>query len=368
MTGTEKGLTYAVVRCQQIRPHYMEKNLTYVHSGVDIDAGNRTVDLIRPIAQSTFRPEVLSNLGGFSGLFALDLARYQKPVLVASTDGVGTKLKVAVLMNRHSSIGIDAVAMCVNDILVQGAEPLFFLDYLAVGKLVPEKVAAIVAGVAEGCRQAGCALLGGETAEMPGIYSPEEYDLAGFVVGVAERAKIVNGSRIKPGDRIIGLPSTGLHSNGYSLARKVLLEEAGYRVDTYHPALGRTIGEEMLVPTRIYVPLVLPILEKTDFNILGMVNITGGALRENIPRILPPGCAVVLKKQSWSIPPIFSLIQEIGRVKEAEMQRVYNLGLGFLLIVPNEEASILLSYFTRQKEKAYLVGEVVPGNKEVVFA
>jgi len=345
----------------------MENGLIYARSGVDIDAGNQAVKLIRPIAQSTFRPEVLSNLGGFSGLFALDLARYQKPVLVASTDGVGTKLKVAFLMNRHSSIGIDAVAMCVNDILVQGAEPLFFLDYLAVGKLVPEKVATIVAGVAEGCRQAGCALLGGETAEMPGIYSPEEYDLAGFVVGVAEQAKIINGSRIKPGNQVIGLPSSGLHSNGYSLARKVLLEVAGYRVDTYHPVLGRTVGEEMLVPTRIYVPLVLSLLEKTDFNILGMVNITGGSLRENIPRILPPGCAVVLKKQSWPILPIFSLIQEIGRVKEAEMQRVFNLGLGFLLIVPSEEAPSLLSYFTRQKEKAYLVGEVVSGNGEVVF-
>jgi phosphoribosylformylglycinamidine cyclo-ligase len=345
----------------------MKKGLIYAHSGVDIDAGNQAVNLIRPIAQSTFRPEVLSNLGGFSGLFALDPARYQKPVLVASTDGVGTKLKVAVLMNHHSSIGIDAVAMCVNDILVQGAEPLFFLDYLAVGKLVPEKVATIVAGVAEGCRQAGCALLGGETAEMPGIYSPEEYDLAGFVVGVVEQAKIINGSGIKPGNQVIGLPSSGLHSNGYSLARKVLLEVAGYQVDTCHPALGRTVGEEMLVPTRIYVPLVLSLLEKTNFNILGMVNITGGALRENIPRILPPGCTVVLKKQSWPIPPIFSLIQEIGRIKEAEMQRVFNLGLGFLLIVPGEEAPSLLSYFTKQKEKAYLVGEVISGHGEVVF-
>ena len=345
----------------------MENGLIYAHSGVDIDAGNQVVNLIRPIAQRTFRPEVLSNLGGFSGLFALDLARYQKPVLVASTDGVGTKLKVAVLMNHHSSIGIDAVAMCVNDILVQGAEPLFFLDYLAVGKLVPEKVATIVTGVAEGCRQAGCALLGGETAEMPGIYSPEEYDLAGFVVGVAEQTKIINGSRIKPGNQVIGLPSSGLHSNGYSLARKVLLEVAGYRVDTYHAVLGRTVGEEMLVPTRIYVSLVLSLLEKTDFNILGMVNITGGALRENIPRILPPGCAVVLKKQSWPVPAIFSLIQEIGRVKEAEMQRVFNLGLGFLLIVPCGEAPSLLSYFTRQKEKAYLVGEVVSGDGEVAF-
>lgn len=342
-----------------------KKGLTYANSGVDINAGNRAVSLIQHITQSTFRPEVLSNLGGFSGLFALDLARYQKPVLVAGTDGVGTKLKIAVLMDRHDTIGIDAVAMCVNDILVQGAEPLFFLDYLAVGKLVPEKVAAIVAGVAEGCRQSGCALIGGETAEMPDIYPLEEYDLAGFAVGMVEQDKIVNGLNIKPGDQVIGLPSTGLHSNGYSLARKVLLEIAGYHIDTYHPALRRTIGEEMLAPTRIYVSLVLPLLKK--FNIPGMVHITGGGLCENIPRILPSGCAVVLKLQSWPVPPVFSLIQEIGQIAETEMQRVFNLGLGFLLIVPKEQVKTLLNYFTQQKEKAYVVGEVISGHREVIF-
>ena len=342
-----------------------KQGLTYAEAGVDIAAGNRAVELMRESVRSTFRPEVLAEIGGFGGLFALDTTRYRHPVLVSGADGVGTKLKIAMLMDRHDTIGIDAVAMCVNDILVQGAEPLFFLDYLAVGRLVPEKVAAIVSGVAEGCRQAGCALIGGETAEMPGFYAPGEYDLAGFAVGVVERERIIDGSSIRPGDRLIGLPSSGLHSNGYSLARRVLLEVAGYGVETYHEDLGRTVGEEMLEPTRIYVRTVLPLLEQ--FDIRGMAHITGGGLTENIPRILPRGTAAVVERRSWPVPPVFSLIQSIGRVAEEEMLRTFNMGLGLVMVVPEEQAGALLRYLSQKGEKAYLVGEIAGGEREVKY-
>ncbi|SHJ38393.1 phosphoribosylformylglycinamidine cyclo-ligase [Desulfofundulus thermosubterraneus] len=342
-----------------------KKGLTYADAGVDIAAGNRAVELIRDSVRSTFRPEVLTEIGGFGGLFALDAARYRQPVLVSGTDGVGTKLKIAMLMDRHDTIGIDAVAMCVNDILVQGAEPLFFLDYLAVGKLVPEKVAAIVSGVAEGCRQAGCALIGGETAEMPGFYGPGEYDLAGFAVGVVERERIIDGSSIRPGDRLVGLPSSGLHSNGYSLARRVLLEVAGYGVDTYQEDLGRTVGEEMLEPTRIYVRTVLPLLEQ--FDIRGMAHITGGGLTENIPRILPRGTTAVVEHRSWPVPPVFSLIQSIGQVAEEEMLRTFNMGLGLVMVVPAEQTDALLTHLSQLGEKAYLVGEIAGGEREVKY-
>lgn len=342
-----------------------KKGLTYADAGVDIAAGNRAVELIKDAVNSTFRREVLTGIGGFGGLFALDTARYREPVLVSGTDGVGTKLKIAMLMDRHDTIGIDAVAMCVNDILVQGAESLFFLDYLAVGKLVPERVAAIVSGVASGCRQAGCALIGGETAEMPGFYGPEEYDLAGFVVGVVERDRIIDGSTIRPGDRVIGLPSRGLHSNGYSLARRVLLEVAGYRVDTYQEDLGRTVGEEMLEPTRIYVRTVLPLLKL--FEVRGLAHITGGGLTENIPRILPQGTAVVLERRAWPVPPVFSLIQCIGRVEDGEMLRTFNMGLGLVMVVPEAQTDALLAALAESGEKAYLVGEVVNGEREVRY-
>ncbi|SHF32995.1 phosphoribosylformylglycinamidine cyclo-ligase [Desulfofundulus australicus DSM 11792] len=342
-----------------------KQGLTYAEAGVDIAAGNRAVELMKESVRSTFRPEVLAEIGGFGGLFALDTTRYRHPVLVSGADGVGTKLKIAMLMDRHDTIGIDAVAMCVNDILVQGAEPLFFLDYLAVGRLVPEKVAAIVSGVAEGCRQAGCALIGGETAEMPGFYAPGEYDLAGFAVGVVERERIIDGSSIRPGDRLIGLPSSGLHSNGYSLARRVLLEVAGYGVETYHEDLGRTVGEEMLEPTRIYVRTVLPLLEQ--FDIRGMAHITGGGLTENIPRILPRGTAAVVERRSWPVPPVFSLIQSIGRVAEEEMLRTFNMGLGLVMVVPEEQAGAVLEYLLQRGEKAYLVGEIAGGEREVKY-
>ncbi|WP_066637173.1 phosphoribosylformylglycinamidine cyclo-ligase [Desulfolucanica intricata] len=346
----------------------MDKNqegLTYAGAGVDISAGNRAVELIKGSVKSTFRTGVLTGIGGFGGLFALDTKKYKQPVLVSGTDGVGTKLKIAMLLDKHDTIGIDAVAMCVNDILVQGAEPLFFLDYLAVGKLVPERVATIVSGVAEGCRQAGCALIGGETAEMPGFYAPDEYDIAGFVVGAVDRDKIIDGKQIEIGDRLIGLPSSGLHSNGYSLARKALLEVAGYTLEHYHPDLGRTVGEEMLEPTRIYARQVQSLIGQ--YNLKGLAHITGGGLTENIPRILPPGTGVVIERRQWPVPRVFNLIQEIGKITDPEMLRTFNMGIGLVLVVSKEEADGLMSLLNSMDEKAYHIGEVTAGDNTVRF-
>ncbi|MDD4335733.1 MAG: phosphoribosylformylglycinamidine cyclo-ligase [Desulfotomaculaceae bacterium] len=342
-----------------------KKGLTYADAGVDIDAGNKAVQLMRGAVRSTFRPEVLAGIGSFGGFFALNAGKYREPVLVAGTDGVGTKLRIAMLMERHDTIGIDAVAMCVNDILVQGAEPLFFLDYLAVGKLAPEKVAAIVSGVAAGCRQAGCSLIGGETAEMPGFYGPEEYDLAGFAVGVVERGRIVDGREIVPGDVLIGLPSSGLHSNGYSLARKVLLEVGGYQMDSYIKKLGRTVGEEMLEPTRIYVKTVLPLLEK--FKIKGMAHITGGGLTDNVVRVLPDGTGIAIKLGTWDVPPVFDLIKEKGKVEEQEMLRTFNMGIGLVAVVDAGQAEEVLADLSARGEISCLIGEVIEGSKEVSY-
>ncbi|NQS75122.1 MAG: phosphoribosylformylglycinamidine cyclo-ligase [Peptococcaceae bacterium] len=342
-----------------------KKGLTYADAGVDIDAGNKAVQLMRGAVKSTFRPEVLAGIGGFGGFFALNADKYREPVLVAGTDGVGTKLRIAMLMKKHETIGIDAVAMCVNDILVQGAEPLFFLDYLAVGKLAPEKVAAIVSGVAAGCQQAGCALIGGETAEMPGFYGPEEYDLAGFAVGVVERDRIVDGREIVPGDVLIGLPSSGLHSNGYSLARKVLLEVGGYQMDSYVDKLGRTVGEEMLEPTKIYVKVVLPLLQK--FRIKGMAHITGGGLTENVVRMLPAETGAAIKLGTWDVPPVFDLIKEIGAVTEQEMLRTFNMGIGLVAVIEKDRAKEVIEELAAGGEVSYLIGEVTRGNKKVSF-
>lgn len=339
--------------------------LTYADAGVDIKAGDEAVRLMRQAVRSTFRPEVLADIGGFGGLFALNTVKYREPVLVSGTDGVGTKLAVAILADKHDSIGIDAVAMCVNDVLVQGAEPLFFLDYLAVGRLLPEKVADIVSGVAEGCRQAGCALIGGETAEMPGFYGIDEYDLAGFAVGVVERDRIINGGNIRAGDKIIGLPSSGLHSNGYSLARKVLFEIAGYQADTRLDVLGRTIGEEMLEPTRIYIKAVTPLLE--HFNIKGLVHITGGGLTENIPRVLPEGTAANIFANNWPTPPIFNLIAEIGGVAPQEMRRTFNMGIGMAIIVPEEETEAVIADLKQRNETSHIIGEIAAGDRVVNF-
>lgn len=339
--------------------------LTYADAGVDIKAGDEAVRLMRQEVRSTYRPEVLADIGGFGGLFALNAAKYRAPVLVSGTDGVGTKLAVAIMADKHNTIGIDAVAMSVNDVLVQGAEPLFFLDYLAVGRLLPEKVADIVSGVAEGCRQAGCALIGGETAEMPGFYGIDEYDVAGFAVGIVERDKIIDGSAVKAGDKLIGVPSSGLHSNGYSLARKVLLEVAGYRTDTTLDVLGRTVGEEMLEPTRIYVKAIAPLLER--FNVKGLVHITGGGLTENIPRILPEGVGAQIRANSWPVPPVFNLIAEKGNVAPAEMKRTFNMGIGMVVIVPAEEADSVMSDLQQRGEKSYPIGEIIAGERVVTY-
>ncbi|MHB1256019.1 MAG: phosphoribosylformylglycinamidine cyclo-ligase [Dethiobacteraceae bacterium] len=331
---------------------------TYKKAGVDIDAGNEAVRLMGGAVRSTFRPEVLSDIGGFGGLFALDLHKYKEPVLVSGADGVGTKLKVAFMADKHDTVGQDAVAMCVNDILVQGAEPLFFLDYLAVGRLEPEKVAEIVGGVAAGCRLAGCALLGGETAEMPGFYRDGEYDLAGFAVGVVDRQKIINGRRSQVGDLVIGLPSTGLHSNGFSLARKIFFEGAGWSLDRYIPELGKTLGEELLTPTKIYVRPVLNLLTKTA--VRGMAHITGGGLLENVPRCLPPGLGVSLERQAWTIPPVFALLQRLGDVSEDEMFRTFNMGIGFVLVIAKDALEIVMTLLREAGEAPLLLGEVVP--------
>ncbi|MBN1142384.1 MAG: phosphoribosylformylglycinamidine cyclo-ligase [Deltaproteobacteria bacterium] len=333
-----------------------KSQMTYRDAGVDIDAGNRFVNMIRPLVKATSRPEVKTDIGGFGGLFSLHAEKYANPVLVSSTDGVGTKLKIAFQMDRHDTVGIDLVAMCVNDIIVQGAEPLFFLDYLASGKLSPEKSYQILKGISEGCCQAGCALIGGETAEMPGMYAEGEYDLAGFGVGVVDNARIIDGSAIKVGDKVIGIASTGLHSNGYSLARKVLLAENPDRIHDPIPELGKTLGEELLTPTRIYVKTILNLLR--DFSIKGMAHITGGGLVENIPRILPKNCLAQLHRNAWEIPPIFELIRAEGNIEEPEMLRVFNLGVGMVLVVPKEQADDILQRLPGLNEKAFLIGDI----------
>ena len=304
--------------------------ISYKDAGVDIDAGNLAVEKMKGFVQSTYRPEVLTDLGSFAGLFQLDISKYKEPVLLSGTDGVGTKLRVAQILDKHDTIGIDAVAMCVNDILVQGAEPLFFLDYIAVGKLFPDRVADIVKGVAEGCKQSNCSLIGGETAEMPGFYPVDEYDIAGFAVGVADKSKILTGEKVSAGDVLIGLPSTGLHSNGFSLARRVLLE-GELNADTYVEELGMTVGEAMLVPTRIYVKDVLPLVDQVD--IKGMCHITGGGLLENLPRVYAKNLTAQIDSTAWERPAIFKLIQRLGEIADNEMYRVFNMGIGYVIMV-----------------------------------
>ena len=343
----------------------MVEEMDYKKSGVDIEAGEKAVERIKGLARSTFGPEVLQDLGGFGGLFAPELKGISDPVLVAGCDGVGTKLKVAFATNRHDTIGIDCVAMCVNDLLVQGAEPLFFLDYLAVGKLEPALVEEIIKGVAEGCRQTGCALLGGETAEMPGFYPPGEYDLAGFAVGIADRVKIVDGSAIREGDRIIGLASSGLHSNGYSLVRRVLLEDSNLKITDFQAALGLTLAEELLKPTTIYVKPVLDLLRHCRVN--GMAHITGGGLIENLPRILPRSLSAELHADSWSVPLIFKLIADLGAVTPDEMYRVFNMGIGYVLVIPADEAIEAVKHFSGHGQNACLIGKIVNGDRRVII-
>ena len=341
------------------------ERMTYRDAGVDIDAGNESVSLIKDAVRATYRSEVMGDLGGFGGLFALNTKDYKEPVLVSGTDGVGTKLRLAFLLNKHDTIGQDAVAMCVNDILVQGAEPLFFLDYLAVGKLEPIQVAEVVTGVARACKESGCALIGGETAEMAGFYPIGEYDIAGFSVGIAERSKLITPARVKAGDVLLGLPSSGVHSNGYSLVRKIVFERKGFKGDEYIEELGQTIGEELLTPTRLYPRICLPLIR--EFDIHGMVHITGGGFYENIPRALPEHMGAEVNGAAWTIPPVFRLLQEWGNVDWTEMYRTFNMGIGMVLIVSLDEADRITAQLNAQNETVYHIGHVTEGAHEVVI-
>lgn len=337
----------------------------YKQAGVDIAAGNEAVVRMKKHVQKTFRPEVLTELGGFGALFGLNKDKYEEPVLVSGTDGVGTKLKIAFAMDKHDTIGIDAVAMCVNDVVVQGAEPLFFLDYLACDKVVPEKIEAIVKGIADGCLQAGCSLIGGETAEMPGMYGEGEYDIAGFTVGIVDKKKIIDGSTIAPGDVILGFASSGVHSNGFSLVRKLLLQDKGYKLQDEVAELGGKLGDTLLAPTKIYVKPILAMLEKVT--IKGMAHITGGGFLENIPRVLPEGVNAQIEYGSWPILPIFKLLQESGNVTNNDMFRTFNMGIGMVLIVPAEQADEAIRLAEANGEKAYRLGTVTPGEQIVTF-
>lgn len=341
----------------------MEKKLTYRDAGVDIDAGNLSVKLIKDSVKATYRPEVLGDLGGFGGLFAMS-TKYKEPVLVSGTDGVGTKLRLAFILDKHDTIGQDAVAMCVNDILVQGAEPLFFLDYLAVGKLEPEQVADVVKGVANACKESGCALIGGETAEMAGFYAEGEYDIAGFAVGAVEKSKIIASEKVKAGDVILGLPSSGVHSNGYSLVRKIVFDVKGFKGDEYIDELGKTIGEELLTPTRLYPKSCLPLIEK--FDIHGMVHVTGGGYYENIPRALPEDMGAEIDATSWPVPPIFTLLKEWGNVDWHEMYRTFNMGIGMIIIASADEAEKIKADLQARNEAVYEIGKVTQGSHEVI--
>lgn len=333
-----------------------EQESKYLESGVDIDKANEFIEEIREVVASTHRRGVVGGIGGFSSHFAIDTDKYKKPVIVNSTDGVGTKLVIAKLCNKHDTIGIDLVAMCVNDLIVGGATPLCFLDYFAVGKLNPQIAKDVVVGIAEGCRQAQCALVGGETAEMPGLYQAEDYDLAGFVTGIVDRDSILDGSDIRPGDCIIGLFSSGLHSNGYSLVRKICFADHNYKVEDHIEELGTTLGEELLKPTRIYVQSILNTLR--NFSIKGMVHNTGGGFYDNIPRILPKGCMATIETKSWKIPPIFTFLQEKGEISTAEMYRTFNMGIGMLVIVNPDEAQDICHHFNAVGEEATIIGQI----------
>jgi len=335
--------------------------LTYRDAGVDIDEGDRLVELIKPFARKTLRPEVLGGIGGFGGLFAIDVKKYKEPVLVSGTDGVGTKLKVAFAAGRHDTIGQDLVAMCVNDVAVVGAEPLFFLDYFATGKLAAEKAAQVVKGIADGCALAGCALIGGETAELPGFYAAGEYDLAGFAVGCVERSRIVDGTTVAPGDLVVGIASSGLHSNGYSLARKALLER--HPLDrTFEILGGATLADALLVPTRIYAKDVLALLE--EVRVGAFAHVTGGGLPGNVPRSLPEGTRAVLEEKRWPRPPIFDLVEKEGRVPRDEMYRTFNMGLGLVAVVaPGDEAKVHAVLRSRGLD-AWTVGSIEKGEGE----
>ena len=338
--------------------------LTYRESGVDIDAGEDAVRRIAPLAAATARPEVLGGVGAFASFVRLP-AGYREPVLVSSTDGVGSKLKVAFLAGRHDTVGIDLVAMGVNDVLVHGAEPLYFLDYIGMAKLDPARVEAIVRGVAAGCRLAGCALVGGETAELPDLYAAGEYDLAGFAVGVVERARLVDGATVRAGDVVLGLASSGLHSNGYSLARRIVFDVLGLGPDDTLPGTGRTVADELLEPTRIYVRPVRALLEAIE--VRAMAHITGGGLPGNLPRVLPEGCRARLSRSAWRVPPVFETLREAGRVAEAEMFRTFNMGIGYAVVVAPTVADAAARLLAEAGETVWRLGEIVSGGRAVEF-
>jgi phosphoribosylformylglycinamidine cyclo-ligase len=337
----------------------------YRDSGVDIDAGNEAVRRIRGLARSTFTAGVLSEIGSFGGLFKLDADRYRSPVLVSSADGVGTKLKVAFLAGRHDTVGADLVNHCVNDILVQGAEPLFFLDYLATGRLLPTVAEQVVAGVARACRENGCALIGGETAEMPGFYADGEYDIAGFIVGVVEQARIIDGRGIQPGDVLIGLPSAGLHTNGYSLARRVFFDVAGWRVDSMVSELGTTVGEALLAPHVSYLAPLRPLLAQSL--VKGMAHITGGGITENLPRILPEGCAAEIETRAWEPLPVFRVLQERGGIADVEMFRAFNMGIGLIVACASSDSGDVVDVLNRGGARARPIGTIVRGDRTVRY-
>ena len=340
--------------------------MDYKNAGVDIEAGYRSVELMKKYVQETMRPEALTGLGGFSGAFSMEsFKNMEKPTLVSGTDGVGTKLKLAFLMDKHDTVGIDCVAMCVNDVACAGGEPLFFLDYIACGKNYPEKIAAIVSGVANGCKQAGAALIGGETAEMPGFYPKEEYDLAGFAVGVVDQKDIITGNDVQSGDVLIGIASSGVHSNGFSLVRKIFPMEQK-ALETYYEELGGTLGETLLTPTKIYVK-ALKALKQAGVKVKACSHITGGGFYENVPRMLPEGKRAVIKKDSFDVPPIFAMLAKEGNVEEKVMYNTYNMGVGMALAVAPQDADKTVAALTQAGERAYMIGEITDGEKGVTL-
>jgi len=340
-------------------------NITYKSAGVDVDEGQRAVKLMKEHVKSTFNSNVLADIGGFGGLFSLNINDYKEPVLVAGTDGVGTKLKLAFMMDKHDTIGQDCVAMCVNDILCQGGKPLFFLDYIATGKLVGEKIAQIVGGIAEGCKLAGSALIGGETAEMPGLYNKDEYDLAGFAVGIVDKTKIITGDNIEDGDMILGLSSSGIHSNGYSLVRRLFFDILDMKTTDYVEELEKTLGEELLKPTKIYVKPILGLIK--EINVKGISHITGGGFYENIPRILPENVDAKIDVDAWEVPPIFKLIKQKGNISDKEMFSTFNMGVGMAIVVSKEDVDKSIQLLNSLGESANIIGGIVKGQKQVIL-
>ncbi len=339
--------------------------LTYKDAGVDIEKNSRLKKGIGRIVRPTFGPEVLTDIGSFGGLFELSTKKYKRPVLVSSVDGVGTKLKVAQMMGRHDSVGFDIVNHCANDILVQGARPLFFLDYIGAGRITPDMFHPLLEGLARACKAVGCALIGGETAEMPGIYRESDYDLVGCMIGVVEKSGIIDGGRIRPGDVLISIPSSGLHTNGYSLARKLFFDQIGHDADTFVDELGCSVGEELLKPHRQYSTLVLAMREAID--IKGLVHVTGGGFQENIPRILPKGVDALIRLGSWNVLPVFKLIQREGRIDGFEMHRTFNMGVGMIVVVSEKDQVAALRYLTKKGEDARVIGRIQKGSKTVRF-